>query len=132
MFATLRRLSGCERWANPDPDPVRTIWVTHGHTRLTSEEDGVKKSVKRARADRLQNEAGEGWQAAHELAGRLIQGWQPTPLHLCGVVLAPGERLNFDLQAGYARLYGGSGQYTHTTGMFWGSAGYMAAGQLLT
>jgi hypothetical protein len=92
----------------------------------------VKKSVKRARTDRLQNEATEGWQAAHELAGRLIQGWQPTPLHVWGVVLAPGERLNFDLQAGYARLYGGSGQYTHTTGMFWGSAGFMAAGYALT
>lgn len=81
-----------------------------------------------ARLRVLQNEGSEAWQAAIELRHRLLNGWSPEPMQLWGVVLPAGDRLLFDLHADYARHYGGSGHYTHTNGMFLGSAPFMIAG----
>ena len=83
-------------------------------------------------SDARQNAGSEAWQAGIEMGSLLTAGWRPEPMQLWGVVLRPGDRLLFDLQTLYARFYGGSGQYTHTSGLFLGSPAFVIGGLAAT
>ena len=79
----------------------------------------------------MQQRQREEWQLGIDWARWLLAGNSPQALTMYGLVLEPGEvaYVHTDLQ--YARLYGGSGRYTHTSGLFIGKPtmvlGMMAA-----
>lgn len=63
------------------------------------------------------------WQLGQDWARWLLAGNQPQPLTLYGIVLEPGEVAYLQAPVHYARLYGGSGQYTTSGGLFFGKPG---------
>jgi hypothetical protein len=65
----------------------------------------------------------EEWQLGQDWARWLIGGNTPQPLTLYGIVLEQGETAYLQSTAHYARLYGGSGRYTHTSGLYVGKPG---------
>jgi len=60
------------------------------------------------------------WQLGIDWARWLIAGNVPQPLTMYGLVLEPGETAYVHTNAHYSRLYGGSGRYTHNSGLFIG------------
>lgn len=84
------------------------------------------------KAERAQLEAQRiydaGMDSARALAGRLSQGRTPAPIEVWGIVLEPGEELHLQISCDYARFYGLSGQYVHTSGFFWGQPAFVLAG----
>ncbi|TDD28998.1 hypothetical protein E1218_05330 [Kribbella turkmenica] len=65
----------------------------------------------------------EEWQLGIDWARWLLAGNSPQPLTMYGLVLEPGEIAYVNTPAHYARLYGGSGRYTHNSGVFIGKPG---------
>lgn len=65
----------------------------------------------------------EEWQLGQDWARWLIGGNAPQALTLYGIVLEPGEVAYLQTPAHYARLYGGSGRYTQSGGVFFGRPG---------
>ncbi|GAB2674172.1 hypothetical protein [Kribbella swartbergensis] len=63
------------------------------------------------------------WQLGIDWARWLLAGNTPQPLTIYGLVLEPGEVAYVNTPAHYARLYGGSGRYTHSSGLFIGKPG---------
>jgi hypothetical protein len=88
---------------------------------------GRKKADDAATAQRKRDE----WQLGVDWARWLIAGHSPQPLTIYGLVLEPGEVAYINTPAHYARLYGGSGRYTQSGGVFIGKPalvlGMMAA-----
>jgi hypothetical protein len=81
---------------------------------------GKKKDA----ADLAQRER-EEWQLGQDWARWLIGGNAPQPLTLYGIVLEQGEVAYLQAPVHYARLYGGSGQYTQSGGFFFGRPGFV-------
>jgi len=73
----------------------------------------------------------EEWQLGIDWARWLLAGNSPQVLTMYGLVLEPGEVAYVNTPAQYARLYGGSGRYTTSGGLFIGKPalvlGMMAA-----
>jgi hypothetical protein len=88
---------------------------------------GRKKNDAAAAAQREREE----WQLGIDWARWLLAGNVPQPLTMYGLVLEPGEIAYVHTNAHYARLYGGSGRYTTSGGLFIGKPavvlGLMAA-----
>ncbi|MGW6279892.1 hypothetical protein [Kribbella sp. NPDC055071] len=88
---------------------------------------GRKKTDDAVTAQRKRDE----WQLGVDWARWLIAGQSPQPLTTYGLVLEPGEVAYLNTPAHYARLYGGSGRYTQSGGVFIGKPalvlGMMAA-----
>ena len=88
---------------------------------------GRKKDEAAATQQRERDE----WQLAIDWARWLIGGNAPQPLTIYGLVLEPGEVAYVNTPTQYARLYGGSGRYTQSGGLFIGKPalvlGMMAA-----
>jgi hypothetical protein len=63
------------------------------------------------------------WQLGVDWARWLLAGNSPQPLTIYGLVLEQGEAAYVNTPAHYARLYGGSGRYTHNSGLFIGKPG---------
>lgn len=80
---------------------------------------GRKKADDAATAQREREE----WQLGVDWARWLIGGNSPQPLTMYGLVLDPGEVAYINAPTQYARLYGGSGRYTHNSGLFIGKPG---------
>jgi hypothetical protein len=78
-----------------------------------------KKKDAAALAERQREE----WQLGQEWARWLLAGNEPQPLTLYGLVLEPGETAYLQTSVQYARLYGGSGRYTQSGGVFFGKPG---------
>lgn len=72
------------------------------------------------------------WQIARSLAHDLLEGELQDTGKVWGVVLEDGERFVSDVQADYARYYGGNATYTHVSGVYLGSVPFMALGYGLT
>jgi hypothetical protein len=87
---------------------------------------GERATLDREAAERAAYQA--GWQQARAVAAGLAEGRFPQPLVRYGVVLKPGEQAYLDLDADYARYYGGDGTYQHISGVFWGSPAFVTAG----
>jgi hypothetical protein len=83
--------------------------------------DGVgrKKDADATAAQRQRDE----WQLGVDWARWLIAGHSPQALTIYGLVLEPGEVAYLNTAAHYARLYGGSGRYTTSGGLFIGKPG---------
>jgi hypothetical protein len=79
---------------------------------------GKKKDA----AELAQRERDE-WQLGQDWARWLMAGNEPQPLTLYGIVLEQGEVAYLQAPTHYARLYGGSGQYTQSGGIFFGRPG---------
>lgn len=62
----------------------------------------------------------EEWQRGIDWARWLMAGSSPQALTMYGLVLEPGEVAYVNTPARYARLYGGSGRYTQSGGLFIG------------
>ena len=88
---------------------------------------GRKKDEAAATQQRERDE----WQLGIDWARWLIAGNAPQPLTIYGLVLEPGEVAYVNTPTQYARLYGGSGRYTQSGGLFIGKPalvlGMMAA-----
>ena len=69
-----------------------------------------------------------GLESARTLAKDLSQGQTPAPIEVWGIVLEPGEELHLQISCDYARFYGLSGQYVHTSGFFWRQPAFVLAG----
>lgn len=63
------------------------------------------------------------WQLGVDWAQWLLAGNNPQELTLFGIVLEEGEVAYLNAPAHYARLYGGSGRYRHSGGLFVGKPG---------
>ncbi|MEV0286574.1 MULTISPECIES: hypothetical protein [unclassified Kribbella] len=79
---------------------------------------GRKKNAE-ATAQRERDE----WKLGIDWARWLLAGNSPQPLTMYGLVLESGEVAYVNTPAHYARLYGGSGRYTHNSGLFIGKPG---------
>jgi hypothetical protein len=82
-----------------------------------------------ANAD-ARKQAEAAWHEARVLATRLREGAELPTLSFWGVILEPGETAHLDLTGHYARYYSTTGTYTHVSGYYRGSAGFVA-GNLL-
>jgi hypothetical protein len=80
----------------------------------------------------VQAEYANGWEHGRQLAARLCGGRALPQLSVWGVVLQEGEQAHLDVPVYYARFYGGDGSYTHVSGMFVGSVGFVSAGLAAT
>lgn len=76
-----------------------------------------KDAAEQARRER------EEWQLGQDWARWLIAGNAPQSLTLHGIVLEQGETAYLQSPVHYARLYGGSGRYSTTGGVFFGRPG---------
>ncbi len=97
----------------------------HGH--LTGRERGAREQQLLAAQS-----ATDGWIAAQHHGQNLLAGGNVAPMTVWGVVLQPGEVLQFDLVMDYARFYGMDASYSHVNGLFFGSVPFMVAGTVLT
>ncbi|WP_405068919.1 hypothetical protein OG558_03540 [Kribbella sp. NBC_01510] len=77
------------------------------------------RNDKKAAAERERAE----WQLGIDWARWLMAGNSPQVLTMYGLVLEPGEVAYVNTPLQYARLYGGSGRYTHSGGLFVGKPG---------
>ncbi|GAA0959024.1 hypothetical protein [Actinocorallia libanotica] len=110
------------------------VWVP---SLLTTPVFGVlaRRENKRAQTSR-QAELAVVRQSGHEegrrLTAALLAGLPLQPLAVWGVVLEEGEQAHLDFPTNYARFYGTNAAYQHVTGLFVGSAGFVAAGVAMT
>jgi hypothetical protein len=88
--------------------------------RATGERTDVGK---RKNAAELARREREEWQLGQDWARWLMGGNTPQPLTLYGIVLEPGETAYLQTSVHYARLYGGSGRYSTTGGIYFGRPG---------
>ncbi|MFC0627874.1 hypothetical protein [Kribbella deserti] len=63
------------------------------------------------------------WQLGQDWARWLLAGNQPQPLTLYGLILDQGETAYLQTTVNYARLYGGTGQYNQSGGIYFGKPG---------
>lgn len=78
---------------------------------------------KRKAAAELARRERDEWQLGQDWARWLLGGNLPQPLKLYGIVLDEGEIAYLNAPVHYARLYGGSGQYNRSGGVFFGKPG---------
>ncbi|WP_261567853.1 hypothetical protein [Frankia gtarii] len=89
----------------------------------------------RREIDRIQAwraELHQNWVYARGLLHHLATGHGMQELRTWGPVMRPDERVYLHIPAYYSRFYGADPVYVHTTGVFLGSAPFMAAGYALT
>lgn len=63
------------------------------------------------------------WQLGQDWARWLLTGNEPQPLTLYGIILEQGETAYLQTTVNYARLYGGTGVYNQSGGMYFGKPG---------
>jgi hypothetical protein len=74
----------------------------------------------------------QNWLYARGLLQHLAAGHGMQELRTWGPVVRPDERVYLHIPAYYSRFYGTDPVYVHTTGVFLGSAPFMATGYALT
>ncbi|WP_020579202.1 hypothetical protein [Actinopolymorpha alba] len=74
----------------------------------------------------------QGWQSACALYQHLRQGGEVPELPPSSLRMDPGERIYGDLVLGYARFYSTNVSYQQSSGFFFGSPAFIAAGLIGT
>jgi len=80
---------------------------------------------KRKQAAEHAQRADTEWQLAQDWVDWLVAGNEPQPLGITGLVLEQGEVAYLSTSMHYSRLYGGSGEYMHTSNMAFGKPGFV-------
>ncbi|HSZ41727.1 MAG TPA: hypothetical protein VK817_17355 [Trebonia sp.] len=94
---------------------------------------GKKERERAAQREIAAREAAEThWQIARSLAHDLMEGELADTGQVWGVVLEPGERFLSDVRCDYSRYFGSNAAYTHVSGLYIGSAPFVALGMGLT
>lgn len=106
---------------------VRFIRAAHAAFRRYRRSKGHFNKAERSQLE-TQRVYDAGLESARALAASLSRGRPPAPIEVWGIVLEPGEELHLQISCDYARFYGLSGQYVHTSGFFWGQPAFVLAG----